>query len=330
MEHLGYAINSVVPSFIIIALGILLKKFKVVNDDFIKLTSRFVFIVCIPALVFKSISKSDFYQIFSATEAGLLLVSIGVVFFIAWAISFAVVKERCARGAFIQGSFRSNFAIIGLAIMSQAFGETGLRHGSILLAFALPTYNILSIVALTWFSCEKQEGTLKKVAYEIIRNPLIIAVACAVPFALFQKELAPVAHLPVAGNVVTIFDDAITQLGNIALPLSLVSIGATLRFQRAGKSLWPALVSSFIKVVAAPVLIVIAALALGIRGEALGILFILTACPAAVASFAMAEAMGSDRELAAEIIVFTTVAAVVTLSAGIAVLAATGLITPGA
>ncbi|RPJ09683.1 MAG: AEC family transporter, partial [Spirochaetaceae bacterium] len=326
MEHIGFAINSVVPSFFIITLGIVLKKMKVITEEFIKLTSNFVFLVCIPCLVFRSISKSDFYQIFSTLELVLLLSSIIVVFFISWALSAAVVKERNARGAFIQGSFRSNFAIIGLAVMGQAFGEAGLRHGSILLAFALPAYNMLSIVALTWFSAEKQEGTLKKVAYEIIRNPLIIAVACAMPFALFQRELSGLAVIPVASNVVKIFDDAISQLGAIALPLSLVSIGATLRFQRAGKSLWPALVSSFIKVIAAPALIIAAALFLGIRGEALGILFILTACPTAVASFAMAQSMGSDRELAAEIIVFTTVTAVFTLSAGIAILAATGLI----
>ncbi|MBN1523075.1 MAG: AEC family transporter [Spirochaetales bacterium] len=329
MEHLLYAVNSVVPSFLIIALGFVLKRIGVITEEFIKLTSKFVFLVCIPSLVFINISKSNFYQIFSGIEAGIVVGSIILVFIIAWILSFLFVKDRKGQGAFIQGAFRSNFAIIGLAVMNSAFPLTGSAHGAILLAFALPAYNILSIVALSYFGLEEQKTNPKKVLFEIIRNPLIIAVVCALPFALFREPLAALNAQPGISNVTSIFDNAISLLAGIALPLSLVGIGGTLRFSREGKSIVPAVLATTLKVLFAPVLVIIAALFFGIKGEALGILFILSACPTAVASFSMAEAMGSDRELAAEIIVLTTVVSVFTLSAGLAVLAGMGLITPG-
>jgi hypothetical protein len=316
VEHVLYAVNSVVPSFLIITLGIFLKRMGAINEAFITTTSKFVFLVCIPALVFDAIAKSNFNSLFNGVEVLVLIGSVIFVYVLSWLLSLWLIKDAKVRGSFIQGAFRSNFSIIGLAIMGLAFKESGLRHGSILLAFILPVSNILSIVVLSFFGSEGRKNSPGKVVLEIVRNPLIISVFAALPFSIWGFSLP------------TIVNDSIVSLANIALPLSLVGIGGTLRFHRAGKSLSPALLATFIKIIISPTVIVLVALAAGLRGESLGVLFILVACPTAVASFSMADAMGCDRELAAEIIVFTTIAAVVTLSAGLAVLAASGFITP--
>jgi predicted permease len=314
MEQILFSLNSVIPVALLISLGILLKKLGIINDQFIKSSSVFVFFVSLPALVFKNIAGADFSTLFDPNEVILLLVVIIVIFFIALALCFPTVKDGQARGSFIQGAFRSNIAIMGLAVMQYAFGAEGQQRGSILIAFTLPLFNILSVISLSVFIHAKKGESVKRIILEIIKNPLIIAVVAALPFSLLRLRLPVFA------------EDTISALGAIALPLSLVGIGGTLRFVRQRISVLPALISSAIKIFVFPLLLTVAALLLGIRGDALGVLFIFAACPSAVATFSMAQAMDNDAALAAEIIVFTTIGSIFVISLGLFALKSFGLI----
>jgi predicted permease len=84
--------------------------------------------------------------------------------------------------------------------------------------------------------------------------------------------------------------------------------------------------SSIIKIVVLPLILTFIAIFLGYRNDDLGIMFIVFACPTAIASFVMADVMGANSKLAGNIIMITTLGSVFTISIGILLLKSFGLI----
>jgi predicted permease len=75
--------------------------------------------------------------------------------------------------------------------------------------------------------------------------------------------------------------------------------------------------ASLMKMVWLPILSTAGAFVFGFRGADLGVLFLYFASPTAAASFVMAKAANGNHELAAAIIVITTLVAAITTNIGI-------------
>src|SRR5690606_14620174 len=179
--------------------------------------------------------------------------------------------------SFIQGSFRGNFAIVGLAIIVNYYGIESLGKASLVLAFTIPLYNVLSVIALT-VPLKEKEHNYSKTFSEILKNPLILAVLTAIPFSYFGIRLPEVIKTTVS------------YLSSLALPLALIGIGGFLNFRDITKDSSLTIISTVLKLIVFPGVMTLAAYILGFTGIDLGIIFILFACPTAIASFIMAEA----------------------------------------
>ena len=313
IHNLVFSFQQVAPVFLIVFLGLFLKEKRWINDSFVDTASKIVFRIALPALCFLEIAKTDFNTMFNGTIIAFGLVSTLVVFVLCWMLSLPLLSEGASRGSFIQGCFRSNYAIIGFAVVFNLFGQTGLAKAAALLAFVMPLYNVLAVIALT---VPRHGGgvSLRKMALDIGTNPLIIAVLFAVPISFFRVPM----H-----KVVT---TTVNYLSSLTLPLALIGIGGALDIRSAKRRLKPAVTASLIKIFLTPLVFTPLAFLAGVRGENLGVLFILWACPAAIASFIMAKAMECDADLAADIVLITTLASVVTMALGIFVLKTAGLI----
>ncbi|RMS96348.1 Auxin efflux carrier, partial [Pseudomonas coronafaciens pv. oryzae] len=150
----------------------------------------------------------------------------------------------------------------------------------------------------------------------VLANPLIISVLIASPFAYFSIGLP--TWLETSGS----------YLAQMTLPLALICIGGTLSLASLRKSGKLAISASVMKMVTLPVLCTLAAWLAGFRGTELGILFLYFGSPTAAASYIMARTANGNYELAAAIIVITTLAAAVTTNVGIFILQWGGWITP--
>ncbi len=117
-----------------------------------------------------------------------------------------------------------------------------------------------------------------------------------------------------------------TYLAELALPLALLGIGGFLSFKDITKNHLLTIISTLLKLVIIPAAATFAAYAFGFTGNDLGIIFILFACPTAIASFIMAEAMGVNSRLAGNILLLTTLASIVTITIGFFILKQNGLI----
>jgi malonate transporter len=305
MANFLFIINTVFPVFLIISLGIFLKKIKLLDDNFISMSSNLVFKVALPALTFSEIAKASFSEAFNAVEA-LLMVSHVIFFFVlAFILAILFIKDLHSRGPFIQGCIRGNVAIITFAIILNIFNEKGLAHGALLFAFVLPLYNIFSVIALVVFVHNKEKGQVKKILFNIITNPLIISVIIALPFSIFQIKFHP------------FISKSISYLSNLTLPLALICVGGSLSFKSIYEKAFVSIFASVIKILIMPVAVASAAYFMGIRGEGLCILYLITGAPTAFVTFVMADSMNNDGKLAANIIALSTLGSIFTTSIGI-------------
>ncbi|HCV76160.1 MAG TPA: AEC family transporter, partial [Pseudomonas sp.] len=203
--------------------------------------------------------------------------------------------------------------IVGLALATTQYGDYGLSVGGIMAGMVILFYNVLSAIVLAIYS-PHLEANWRTLLRSILGNPLIIGILLAIPFAYFQWQLP------------RWLDTSARYFAGLTLPLALMCIGATLSLASLRESSGLAVGASLWKIVWIPLLGVLGALALGIQGPALGILFLYLGCPTAASSFVMARAAGSNAQLAATIVVLSTLGGMLTTNLGLLALKWAGVV----
>ncbi|KAA8696384.1 AEC family transporter [Pseudomonas caricapapayae] len=299
-------LNITAPVFAMLFLGVLLKRIGAINDGFIVAASGLVFNVTMPALLFLGIIHADLH----AALQPRLLIFFSAATLLSFAFAWGWAIWRCPqeeRGVYVQGAFRGNNGVIGLALAASMYGPYGISLGAILAALVIVFYNTLSTIVLAVYSPVIKSDPWS-VFKSVLANPLIISVIIASPFAYFSIGLP--RWLETSGS----------YLAQMTLPLALICIGGTLSLASLRKSGNLAISASAMKMITLPLLCTLAAWLVGFRGAELGILFLYFASPTAAASYIMARTANGNYELAAAIIVITTLAAAVTTNVGIFIL----------
>lgn len=309
MNNTIFILNTVGPIFLIVVIGWVLRKRGIINETFIKQSTRFVFNVTLPVLIFLKLATVDFGQVFSLKVIILIYSGIFIVFFLSWLLARQFIPKGQGRGVFIQGSFRPNNVIIGLALIMNIFGDEGVSRTVVILTFLVPLDNVLSVLALTLFDETGHRGqAIRKSMKSIITNPVIVAGLIAIFYSITKLPL-PVLILN-TGN----------YLANITLPLALIGVGASLRVAFLKKTSIVTIGAMLLKLVVAPVIGTILGYILGYSGMDLGIIFIIFACPTAIVSYILADAMTPHGEMAGNIVITTTVFSAITLPIGLLLL----------
>lgn len=313
-DNILFTANIVAPVFLIIAVGFIARKRKVINEVFVDVTSKFVFQISLPVFIFLKISVLDLSQVFELSQIAYIYAGTTITYLLIWLGTIPYIKNPADKSSFIQGAFRGNYAIVGLALISNLFGHDALGKATIILAFLLPLYNVLAVIVLTIPFHSKEKSIIKSAFIDILLNPLILAVFFALPFSYLKLKL-PEMFVTTGGF-----------LADLALPLALIGIGGSMNLENLKRASQLAFSASLIKIVAVPIVLTFGAYILGYTGIDLGIMFILFACPTAIASFVMADVMGANSKLAGNIIMITTLGSVFTISIGILILKSFGLI----
>lgn len=313
-----YSVNTVLPIFVIVALGWILLRVKFITPEFTAAAERLVFKVALPVMLFLEVSSADLKSDFNGRFILFCCVGILCSFFILCALVPLFIKRDDRRGAFIQGIYRSNFAILGIPLAENMFGSDGMAQISMVMPFSIILFNVFAVFILSIYAPKEIKLTpaqfVRSVAVQIVTNPLIVSVVAAVPFMLLKTEFP---------LVVT---KSLGYISNMVMPLALISIGASFRFEALRGRIGTALTAAVLRIAVVPAIAVGTAVFLGFRGTQLGIILILFGAPTAVTSYIMAKNMKSDHELAAQIILLTTLFCAATLFAGVFILKNFGLI----
>ena len=311
---LAFSLSITGPIFMVVLLGLLLKRLGVIQTQFVQPASDLVFKVGLPAILFLSIYRADLDN-FSMGLPLLVAIPITLMMFalsLPLARLFIVDKGDC--GVFVQGAFRGNLAVIGLAFCSNAYGEAGLAAAAVPVAVLTILYNLLAVVALNPIESGDHQSPLRRIVMNTLKNPLLIGIALG-----FMMKFS---GLPLP----KLIEDTGNYFARMTLPLALLCIGASMNMKALKHSGVSTVEASILKLIVAPLLMVSMAIWLGVRGMELGILFFLVASPTAVASFIQVRAMGGNGEFAANIVVMSTLLGIVTVTAGLLVLKAFSLI----
>lgn len=302
LDHFAFAFGITGPILLLLALGWSARTIKLVDGHFVAQANALVFNVALPVMLFFALSTKSFDQ---TMDIRLTLVGLGgTLALIGLLLIVGKLLPQEQRGVFVQGSYRGNLAILGLALAVATYGDDALAIVALYLAVVTTVYNIVAVWVLN------SSGVLK----QLLKNPILIGITAGV--------IASLIELPVPSLLANTSD----YLAGMALPLALICIGATLDFssmRRHGKSISLAV---FFKLVASPLLLVGLGILFNVNNEQLGILFFMAASPTATASYIMARQMSTQGALAAEIVAVTTVLGVLTNTAGIALLSTYSLI----
>ena len=221
MKNLIFSLNATVPVFLLMALGFLFRKLGWLDEVFASKMNQFVFLVPLPLLVFEDLASVDFQKVWN-------LKFVLFCFFVTLAsIALAGIlsllwKNRGIRGEFIQASYRSSAALLGIAFIQNIYGDAGLAP--LMIIGSVPLYNMMAVVVLSFFQPEqrKRDKLLwKKTLKGIVTNPIIIGIAAG----LFWSAL----RIPMP----YVIEKTVSNIGAVATPLGLMALGASFDVQKA-------------------------------------------------------------------------------------------------
>lgn len=314
MENLMFSLNATVPVFLLMILGLFLSKIGWIDDNFAGSMNKFVFRVPLPLVLFSDLAKVDFSEAWDTKFVffcfAVTVISIG--------ISAAVScfwKDKTIRGEFIQSSYRSSAALLGIAFIQNIYGSAGMAP--LMIIGSVPLYNVMAVLVLSLSGNGSQafdKAVLKKTLRGIITNPIILGIAAGLLWSALKLPLS------------YIMERAVENVAGTATPLGLIAMGASFDIRKAFAKIRPSITAAFIKLVGFCALFLPAAVHMGFRREELVAILVMLGSATTVTSFVMAKNMGHDGVLSSGVVMLTTLCSAFTLTGWLYVLKSMGLV----
>lgn len=294
-------LSAIAATLAIVALGYALKQRDFLPEAMWQSLSPLCYRVLFPALLFNLMSQADLGAVsmapFLATIAGGSVIIVGF----ALLAGRAIAMNGPALSSLVQGSLRQNSFLV-LSILQGTFGVAALQLGAIAIAFLVPISNIVAVIAILMLGRKAERRDMKRaILAEIARNPLLVALLIGV--------LVNILNVPVPAFI----SQAAALVGAGALPLLLLSIGASLKFSTIGGNAAPLALALLAKFLVFPLALVAIGIAMGLDPLALAVLAAVGAAPTASSTYTLAMELGGDAKLMAEILSLQTVAAMLSM-----------------
>lgn len=281
------------PDFLIILFGCLLKRRFGYGGDFWLQLEKLVYYVLFPVMLFRSVVGSSL----DLREAG-DMVLVGFAFTLT-GVGLGMAGRWLSRddsrsfASSVQCAFRFN-TYIGLAVIDRVAGPAGVATFALLVGFIIPLAN----AAAVWFLARHSGGSLWR---ELLRNPLILATLGG----LLCKGIG--IELPAA----------LERIGNLfsvtAITMGLLCVGAGLRLGALRARLALVNYLTVVKLLVLPAVAIGCAALLEVGGTYRQAAVILAALPTASSAYILATRMGGDGQLVASIITLHVFAAMLTM-----------------
>ena len=154
-------------------------KVKFLNADSLAARDRLVFKICLPCLLFVDIATAR-QQTGDILNVKLIIFCVAAVtasFLIPCLVVPLFVKDNAKRGAFIQGVYRSNAAILGTTLAKNLFGDDGTATLATILPFIVTLFNVFAVVILSVYAPADAKlspaALAKRIVKTVATNPLI-------------------------------------------------------------------------------------------------------------------------------------------------------------
>ncbi len=314
MDNLIFSLNATMPIFLMMLLGVLFRRLGWIDEVFASKMNKFVFLVPLPALLFEDLATVDFVQVWNLKFVLFCFVATFLSIAIAAAVSF-LWKDRSIQGEFIQASYRSSAALLGIAFIQNIYGDSGMAP--LMIIGSVPLYNVMAVVVLSFFQPEKKKldrqvwvNTLKG----IVTNPIIIGIVAGLLWSALRLQMP------------AILEKTVSNIGAVATPMGLMAMGATFDIRKAFGKAKPAITASVMKLVGFAAIFLPAAVWMGFRQEELVAILIMLGSATTVSCYVMARNMGHEGTLTSSTVMLTTLFSAFTVTGWLYILRSLGLI----
>ncbi len=293
------ALNAVMPFFIYIAFGYLVRTVGIVDEAFLKKLNQMVFKVFFPIMMFCNLYSVNPGEGIHGKLIVTALLSLMAVIGVSVLIVPRIVRENPRRGVVIQALYRSNVALFMIPLMVSLYGEGSQVMATMLLAFMVPLYNVMAVIILEVY----RNGSISPMALvkNIVKNPMICGAAVGFLCFLLKVKIPPCVMKP------------LEQYSALCTPLGMFVLGGTLKFSRFRVDLRCVMWTLAVKMAVIPAVMLGVGFALGFSPVERFSLLAIYATPVAASTYPMAQSMGGDGDLAGELVVMSTLFSVVTL-----------------
>lgn len=314
MENLIFSLNATIPIFLMMLLGMLFRKLGWMDEVFAAKMNKFVFLVPLPVLLFEQLATVDFSEVWDIKFILFCFVVTAISITISTLISL-LWKDRSVKGEFIQATYRSSAALLGIAFIQNIYGTAGMAP--LMIIGSVPLYNIMAVVVLSVFKPGNNsfdKALVKKTLKGIATNPIIIGIVAGFVWSALKLPMPSILH------------KTVSSIGATATPMGLMSMGATFEMKKATSKMKPTLVAVFMKLVGFCAIFLPMAALLGFRNEELIAILVMLGSATTVSSFVMARNMGHEGTLSSGVIMMTTLLSAFTLTMWLDVLRSFGLV----
>ena len=221
MDNLIFCLNVTVPIFLTLLLGYFFRRIGLFDEAFVNRMNKFVFVIPLPVLLFQDIAKIDIYEAWDSKMVIFCFLITSVSIIISVLLS-RLLHPSDIRGEFIQASYRSSAAILGIAVIQNLYGNAGMAP--LMIIASVPLYNVMAVVVLSVFKPDqgKLDGTvLKRTLKGIVTNPIILGIVAGTLWSLLRLPFPK------------ILDSTVGNLAKTATPLGLMAMGGSLHFGKA-------------------------------------------------------------------------------------------------
>lgn len=314
MENLIFSLNATIPIFLMMLLGMLFRKLGWMDEVFAAKMNKFVFLVPLPVLLFEQLATVDFSEVWDIKFILFCFVVTAISITISTLISL-LWKDRSVKGEFIQATYRSSAALLGIAFIQNIYGTAGMTP--LMIIGSVPLYNIMAVVVLSVFKPGNNsfdKALVKKTLKGIATNPIIIGIVAGFVWSALKLPMPSILH------------KTVSSIGATATPMGLMSMGATFEMKKATSKMKPTLVAVFMKLVGFCAIFLPMAALLGFRNEEMIAILVMLGSATTVSCFVMARNMGHEGTLSSGVIMMTTLLSAFTLTMWLDVLRSFGLV----
>ena len=314
MENLIFSLNATIPIFLMMLLGMLFRKLGWMDEVFAAKMNKFVFLVPLPVLLFEQLATVDFSEVWDIKFILFCFVVTAISITISTVISL-LWKDRSIKGEFIQATYRSSAALLGIAFIQNIYGTAGMAP--LMIIGSVPLYNIMAVVVLSLFKPGNNsfdKALVKKTLKGIVTNPIIIGIVAGFVWSALKLPMPLILH------------KTVSSIGATATPMGLMSMGATFEMKKATSKMKPTLVAVFMKLVGFCAIFLPVAALLGFRNEELIAILVMLGSATTVSCFVMARNMGHEGTLSSGVIMMTTLLSAFTFTMWLDVLRSFGVV----
>ncbi len=296
--------SSIMPIFLLILLGNLLRRLPLFEDGFWQGLNRLGFYVLYPVLLFTSIYRASFKEL-DALSIGLAFMGALTLMAILTLASWPLFRSRGMRGPQFSSIFQSSVrwnGFIALAIADALYSPEAVALVALIMAVIIIPIQLSTITVIIALA-ETGDGKRPPLLRNLATNPLMLAVA----FAILLKAM-PFALPDFAMGTLDL-------LARAALGMGLLGVGAGLLLDDLAHPKFAAFLPIALKLFVLPMLVVGVGIAMGIDGDALVFMALCASMPTAMNGYVVAKELGGDARFYAAVATLQTAVSFVSIPA---------------